>query len=90
MAGMDDKPATRTELLDALAANKADIIEAVRAAQTEVLKAFFSYPQLQGVKFQHLEADLGNTTVAMRERMDILEQRLAEIYDRILPIPPVV
>jgi len=44
MNPMDDRPVTRAELVEALAAQKAEILEgvqeAVRDAQTEILKAF--------------------------------------------------
>ena len=84
--------ATRTELLEtmeaALAAQKADIIEAVRDAQTEILKAFLPFQETSNIRFRAVEAKLSNTDAGLSERMAVPERRPQEIEKKLLLNPP--
>jgi len=62
--------------------------EAVRDAQTEVLKAFLSYQEAASVRMRALEAKLSNVDAGLSERMAIMERRLAYIEAKLLIDPP--
>jgi hypothetical protein len=80
----DDAPATRKDLAEM----EGRISEQMRDMQTELLKAFLPWQDQVRVQFRELEANTGNSVVAMKERMGILERRLAEIEKKLLLNPP--
>jgi tetrahydromethanopterin S-methyltransferase subunit G len=62
--------------------------EQLRDMQTELLKAFLPWQEQVRVQFRELEANTGNSVVATKQRMDIMERRLGEIEKRLLMHPP--
>jgi len=66
---------------------KAEILEgvqeAVRDAQTEILKAFFPFQENTDLRIRAVEVKLSNTDVGLTERMSVIERRLAEIEKKL-------
>lgn len=92
---MKQSPAITLESLrEQMEAGKQEILDFVKVSvgdlQKEILKGLFSYLQAQAVRLQHLEADVANGTAAMRKRMEILEQRLAEIERKLMSRQPLI
>ncbi|MGP8246422.1 MAG: hypothetical protein ACLQVN_18115 [Bryobacteraceae bacterium] len=71
-----------------LAAVEGRLIEAVRDAQTEVLRAFERYAAGEQIKLRRLQADLSNVDASTDRRLEIVEQRLFEIEKKLLLKPP--
>jgi hypothetical protein len=62
--------------------------EAIRDAQTEILKAFLPAQESNTIRFRKYETTLANTDAAITERMAVLERRLWEIEKKLLLHPP--
>jgi DNA anti-recombination protein RmuC len=62
--------------------------EQLRDMQTEILKAFLPWQEQVRIQFRELEANTGNSVVAVKQRMDVMERRLGEIEKRLLMNPP--
>ena len=62
--------------------------EQLRDMQTELLKAFLPWQEQVRIQFRELEANTGNSVVAVKQRMDVMERRLGEIEKRLLMNPP--
>ena len=60
----------------------------LRDIQTELLKAFLPWQEQIRIQFRELEANTGNSVVAVKQRMDVMERRLGEIEKRLLMNPP--
>jgi predicted restriction endonuclease len=60
----------------------------LRDMQTELLKAFLPWQEQIRIQFRELEANTGNSIVATKQRMDVMECRLGEIEKRLLMNPP--
>jgi hypothetical protein len=103
MKPMEDHPVTRSELLEALAATKREMLDAVAGllkqtestlreavydSQTEILKAFLPFQESMNLRLRTMEAKLSNTDTGITERMAVLERRLAEIEKKLLLRPP--
>ena len=71
-----------------LTAVEGRLIEAVRDAQTEVLRAFERYVGAEQIKFRRLQADLSNVDASTDKRLEIVERRLFEIEKKLLMKPP--
>ena len=85
-----DAPATKRDLAelkheldDRFEATENRLLEAIRDAQTEILKAFFPFQESVTIRFR----SNATTQEALDARMDVLERRLAEIEKRLL-MPP--
>jgi hypothetical protein len=63
------------------------LVEQMRDMQTELLKAFLPWQDQVRIQFRELEANTGNSVVAVKQRMDIMERRLGEIEKRLLDRP---
>ncbi len=87
----DDIPITKPVLIEALAATEKRLIEYIdertRDMQTELLRGFRSYQDSISIRLAKLTADTGNIDTATDKRMTNIEERLAEIEQR-LPPPP--
>lgn len=59
------------------------IDERTRDMQTELLRGFRSYQESASVKMAKLSADVGNIDTATDRRLNIVEDRLAELERRI-------
>lgn len=64
------------------------VTEQIRDSQTDILKAFLPWQDSVHTQFRRLEANMGNNTTAIEQRMGILERRLWEIEKRLLMNPP--
>jgi hypothetical protein len=62
--------------------------EQLRDMQTELLKAFLPWQEQVRIQFRELEANTGNSVLATKQRMDIVERRLGEIEKRLFLNPP--
>lgn len=62
--------------------------EQLRDMQTELLKAFLPWQEQIRIQFRELEANTGNSVLATKQRMDVMERRLGEIEKRLLMYPP--
>jgi tetrahydromethanopterin S-methyltransferase subunit G len=62
--------------------------EQLRDMQTELLKAFLPWQEQIRIQFRELEANTGNSVVAVKQRMDVMERRLGEIEKRLFLYPP--
>ena len=62
--------------------------EQLRDMQTEILKAFLPWQEQVRIQFRELEANTGNSVVAVKQRMDVMERRLGEIEKRLFLNPP--
>jgi len=62
--------------------------EQLRDMQTELLKAFLPWQEQVRIQFRELEANTGNSVMAVKQRMDVMERRLGEIEKRLLMNPP--
>jgi tetrahydromethanopterin S-methyltransferase subunit G len=60
----------------------------MRAMQAEILKAFLPWQEQVRIQFRELEANTGNSVVASKQRIDIVERRLGEIEKRLFMNPP--
>jgi deoxyadenosine/deoxycytidine kinase len=60
----------------------------LRDMQTDLLKAFLPWQEQIRIQFRELEANTGNSVVAVKQRMDVMERRLGEIEKRLLMNPP--
>lgn len=78
----------QSELGERLAHVQSELQEQMRDMQTELLKAFLPWQDQVRIQFRELEANTGNSVQAVKERMNILERRLAEIEKRLLLNPP--
>jgi hypothetical protein len=92
---MEQPPSVTLESLhEQMEAGKQEILDSVKVSiaelQKEILKGLFSYLQAQAVRLQHLEADVANGAAAMRKRMELLEQRLADIERKLMAKQPLV
>jgi hypothetical protein len=56
--------------------------EQLRDMQTELLKAFLPWQGRVRIQFRELEANTGNSVLATKQRMDIVERRLGKIEKR--------
>jgi hypothetical protein len=66
--------------IDALRDNLRDYIdERTRDMQTELLRGFRTYQESASVKMAKLSADVGNIDTATDRRLNIVEDRLAEL-----------
>jgi len=80
--------AVETRLDGRIAETEGRLIEAVRDAQTEVLRAFERYVGAEQIKFRRLQADLSNVDASTDKRLEIVERRLFEIEKKLLLKPP--
>ena len=62
--------------------------EQMRDMQTELLKAFLPWQQQVRIEFRELEANTGNSVTAIKQRLEVVENRLWEIEKRLLMNPP--
>jgi len=62
--------------------------EQLRDMQTELLKAFLPWQEQVRIQFRELEANTGNSVMAVKQRMDVMERRLGEIEKRLFLNPP--
>jgi len=62
--------------------------EQLRDMQTELLKAMLPWQEQIRIQFREFEANTGNSVLATRQRMDVMERRLGEIEKRLLMYPP--
>jgi seryl-tRNA(Sec) selenium transferase len=62
--------------------------EQLRDMQTVLLKAFLPWQEQVRIQFRELEANTGNSVLATKQRMDVMERRLGEIEKRLLMYPP--
>jgi len=62
--------------------------EQLRDMQTVLLKAFLPWQEQVRIQFRELEANTGNSVLATKQRMDVMERRLGEIEKRLLMNPP--
>ena len=67
---------------------EARLTERMRDMQTEILKAFLPWQDTVRIQFRELEANTGNSVVAVKQRVDVLERRLGEIEKKLLLEPP--
>jgi hypothetical protein len=70
-------------LRDSIDALRDYIDERTRDMQTELLRGFRSYQESTSVKMAKLSADVGNIDTATDRRLNIVEERLAELERRI-------
>jgi hypothetical protein len=73
----------RTDMADLKAEILEGVQEAVRDAQTEILKAFFPFQENTDLRIRAVEVKLSNTDVGLTERMSVIERRLAEIEKKL-------
>jgi hypothetical protein len=59
------------------------IDERTRDMQTELLRGFRTYQESMSIKMAKLSADVGNIDTATDRRLNIVEERLAELERRI-------
>lgn len=92
---MNDNPATKQDLTDLridmqedLAALEERLIEHMRGMQTELLRGFASFSAGQTIRMRKLEADQSNLSYALSGRIEVLEERLLEIEQRLHIVPP--
>jgi hypothetical protein len=64
------------------------VVEMVRDAQTEILKAFLPYQESANIRFRAMEAKVSNVDAGLSERVAIVERRLWEIEKKLLLNPP--
>ena len=91
MKPANGQPATKQDLADLKAELELrfdSLQEMMRDMQTEMLKAFLPYQEAQNIRLHHVEVDAANHNSALKQRMEVLEGRLAEIEKRLFLHPP--
>lgn len=92
---MDNDPITKKDLLELeerleskvdakLQALKVEIMEAIRDAQTEVLRGFHGFQTGWTLRLRKIEADQSNLNTASTERLNNLEERVFVIEKTLL------
>jgi hypothetical protein len=80
---MDERPITRAEMVELLAAQKQEILdgvqEQIRVSQTKILRAVSSYQESSNLRIRLGE----NTAASIMDLITILERRLQEIEKRL-------
>ena len=60
-----------------------DIVEAMRAMQTEILRGFHAHSDGLTIRLRKIEADQSNLDISLSKRVEILERRLLEIETKL-------
>jgi hypothetical protein len=71
------------ELKKYLEGMKAELLEAMRDMQTELLRGFAAHSAGMTLRVRKVEADQSNLDAALSGRVEILEKRLTEIEQRL-------
>jgi hypothetical protein len=83
MPDNNHNPVTKADFEEGMKALRDYIDERTRDMQTELLRGFRSYQESASVKMAKLSADVGNIDTATDRRLNIVEERLAELERRI-------
>lgn len=59
------------------------LVETMRGMQTELLRGFEAFANGQTLRLRKVEADQTNLDLALRGRVEVLENRLAQIEQRL-------
>ena len=81
--GNGDQPATRADLEKLRAELLEELLEAIHDSETRLLKAFYGFTETVQTRFK----DADRSEAGLKERMNILENRLLEVEKRI-NMPP--
>jgi hypothetical protein len=71
------------ELVTRLTAAEARLTETMRDMQTELLRGFEAFSKGQTLRLRKVEADQANLDIALSGRVEVLEQRLQQIEQRL-------
>jgi flagellar biosynthesis/type III secretory pathway protein FliH len=83
-AAIDARFAEMEARFDAkLEALKNHLIEEMRAMQTEMLRGFASFAEVQTIRLRKLEADQSNLDASLSGRLRVVEERLLQIELRL-------
>ncbi len=82
---MEDKntPATLADVERIVEASEHRLVEAMRGMQTELLRGFEAFSVSQTIRLRKVEADHSNLDTSLASRMDVMEQRLHQIEQRL-------
>jgi len=78
-----NRPATIADVERIVEASEHRLVEAVRGMQTELLRGFEAFSVAQTIRLRKVEADHSNLDTALAGRMDVMEQRLHQIEQRL-------
>ena len=80
---MSDQDDDRTATLADVRQSEHRIIEAMRDMQTELLRGFEAFSKGQTLRLRKVEADHSNLDASLSGRIEILENRLQQIEQRL-------